>query len=148
MKYPHKARTAGKGLALAGVGLAATLALSTSAFAAPSLSLGAGAVPADGGKVTVTGAGYTPGSTIVLLECDADKPQGTACDKQGLVATTADARGDIKVTFTVRERFRSSDLTGGAGTADVDCSAGHCAIGATDASRPGTQGAGVALTFG
>ncbi|GAA0297051.1 enediyne antibiotic chromoprotein [Streptomyces polychromogenes] len=148
MKYPQTARTAGKGLALAGAGLAATLALSTSAFAAPSLSLGPGAAAADGAKVTVTGSGYTPGSTIVLLECDADKPQGTACDKPGLVATTADARGDIKATFTVRARFKGSDLTGGGATADVDCSAGHCAIGATDASRPGTQGAGVALTFG
>lgn len=144
MKHQHTAR---KGLALAGLGLAATLALSTSASAAPSLSVSPSSALSDGQKVTVSGSGYTPGSTIVLLQCDADKPQGTACDKPGLVAATADAQGGIKVTFTVHKKFTGSDLSGGGATSKVDCSSGHCTIGATDASKPGSQGAGVVLTF-
>ncbi|GHF28269.1 enediyne antibiotic chromoprotein [Streptomyces morookaense] len=147
MKHRIKARTVGKGIALASAGFAAALALSTSASAAPSLSVSPNSSLSDGQSVTVSGSGYKPGSTIVLLQCDGDKPQGTACDKQALVAAAADAKGGIKATFTVHKQFTGSNMAGGSGTSKVDCSSGHCYIGATDASHPGAQGAGVVLTF-
>lgn len=147
MKHQHTARKAGKSLALVGVGLAATLALGSPAFAAPSLSVSPSSSLSDGQSVTVTGSGYNAGSKIVLLQCDGDKPKGTACNKAGVMVATADAKGAISAKFTVHKQFTGSDLTGGGATSKVDCSSGHCTIGATDASHPGSQGAGVVLTF-
>ncbi|MGW2425654.1 enediyne antibiotic chromoprotein [Streptomyces sp. NPDC001709] len=145
MKYQRSAR---KGLVLAGVGIAAVLGLGGQASAAPLLAVSPASALSDGQSVSVTGSGYTPGSTIVLLQCDADKPQGTACDKQSLVAVTADAQGSISTKFTVHKAFTGTDLTGGTGTTSVDCGTGHCYIGSTDATHPGSQGTGVVISFG
>jgi hypothetical protein len=135
---------AGFGLALAFSGAAAASA----APAAPALTANPSSGLADGQTVNVSGTGYSAGSTIVVLECDAAQPAGRACDKASLVATVAGADGTLAAKLTVHKTFQAVDLSTGAAGATVDCATAHCVLASADTSNTGSEGAGVSITFG
>ena len=71
----------------------------------------------DGQHVRVTGSGFSPGASLVALEC-ADRGDATSsgdCDISHVAPVTADGAGRVSTTLTVRR--------GPFGSADRTCSA-------------------------
>jgi LPXTG-motif cell wall-anchored protein len=93
----------------------------------------------DAQVVSVTGAGFTPGGAVVMVECVGGSPDesGRKCDLSKTLKT-ASARDDgtIDTTFTVRRTLQTNLF----GTVDCATVADGCILGWGGGDRPFEQG--------
>lgn len=95
---------------------------------------------ADGQVVSVTGAGFSPGATVAVIECQTGATGPSGCDLSTLHSTTATTAGAISTPF-IASRYLNIFPT------KVDCALAHaCILGAANESDF-TQAASTPITF-
>lgn len=77
--------------------------------------------------ITITGSGWTPNSTLSLVECGVlDDPGPVVTGDCGLAKTlaftTTDANGNFSTTYTPRKRFLTADGV------DTHCGRMYCSL--------------------
>ena len=96
----------------------------------------------DGQVVTITAAGYTPGTTVFVATCPPGAVIPTDCDTGHYLSQTADDAGVVTIPYDVRRVL----LGGIAGP--LDCAVATCTIGATgDPFGSGGSDPQVPITF-
>ena len=139
-----------------GFGLVGVLALApvfvvvsaTRADAAVTVTVDPSTGLADGQPVTITGSGFTPGTSVGAAECSAAVAQSHStsdCDLSNAPIVQADSSG----TAVINLRAKATITTPNGGTIDCVTAADPCIIGmgdTTDLSNPEKQG-GSAITF-
>jgi hypothetical protein len=96
----------------------------------------------DGQRVRVTGAGFTPGEALQVIQC-ADKGRRTGpgdCDLAGMLTVTADAGGRVVVSLVVtRGPFGSNGIVCGVRQG--------CLVSVTQASLSPSEEADARISF-
>ena len=97
----------------------------------------------DGQVVQVSGSQFTPGATLVIIECQATATGASGCDIGNLINVTADASGQFATPFAVVGAFA---VPGGS---TVDCAAapGNCYIAVANISAL-AEANSVLISFG
>ena len=95
---------------------------------------------ADGQVIAVTGAGFSPGATIAVIECQSGATGPSGCDLSTLHTTTATSTGTFSTPF-IASRYLNIFPT------RVDCAVAHaCILGAANFANI-AQAASTPLTF-
>ena len=95
----------------------------------PQISVSPDSGLVDGQAVRVSGSGFAPAAQLAIVTCASEAQQAVdkqaTCDTANVLRVTADQRGTVTTTYTIRQRIDTA--RGGA----VDCasSAGRCRIG-------------------
>ncbi len=118
----------------------------TAVAPAPTLTTSPAGPFTDGQQVEVHGAGFTPGATLGLAQCEAGvDPSGHTCDAQpgGLFSTfTADQNGEFTRTVTIHAQVKSADAT-------IDCVGGTagCVLFAANRNDYFAERVSIPITF-
>ena len=105
-------------VAVATIGLAAT-----PAGAAPLVSVTPNTALVDGQNVSVAATGYTPGSSLAVIECVVGATSESDCDTSTLVFAQADGSGALSTTYGVfRQVFTVNNTSG------IDCAPANCTL--------------------
>jgi alpha-tubulin suppressor-like RCC1 family protein len=130
--------------------IAAAAEASNPSMTAVGTGLGFGKVAAspswglvDQREIAVSGGGFTPGSTVGVLQCAAEATSGAECNLQNYLGVTADAAGNYSTAFVVSEDLPTSGL----GVIDCAADPGRCIVAAVENGDPATA-AKVRLGFG
>ncbi|MBB5119103.1 enediyne antibiotic chromoprotein [Streptomyces eurocidicus] len=127
----HMSRKSMRAGALVAAAIGATLLVANPATAAAAAIT---ATPAsgltDGQTITVSGAGYTPGSQLGIAECDLDFAKRVACDQATQTQVTVSQDGSFTLSFTVKKNFVGYDMATGKETGVVDASVNQVGIAA------------------
>jgi hypothetical protein len=111
--------------AITALGGALALTGGSAAFADSGLSVDPSTGLADGQTVTVSGSGYTAGSTAYVVECLHD---GWQCDTANLLRVTVDADGTFSTPQVVHSSFAGVDPRTGETGGTVDCAVSACDV--------------------
>lgn len=104
----------------------------TSAPAGPTITVEPAKGLHDGQKVKITGSGFSPGTSLVAIECagEGDSTSPDDCDIPNVSPVTADGSGKVSVTFEVN--------AGPFGSAGRSCDGDKCLIAVSQPSAKGS----------
>lgn len=133
---------------LAAVAMGATVLVAGPALAAgPTLGANPSAGLSGGQTITVSGQGYTPGSTVGVAECDLDFSQRVACDRAGTVTVTVGQDGSFSTPITVQKTFQGYNLQNGQETGAVNAATNKVGLTAVLMSQVAQPLANLSLSF-
>ena len=92
---------------------------------APALSADPSTGLTDGQKISVTGTGFPPETTMGIVECQAGATDQSTCDMDTLDPVETDGSGSLSLTEPV---FRVITV----GASSIDCALDACVLGAAD----------------
>jgi hypothetical protein len=116
------------------VGAGLTLGAAVPAFADPGIALDHSTGLTDGQTVTVSGTGFTAGTTMYVVECDLVR---LACNTAEIPMGTVAPDGTLSVQVVARKTFTASDPRDGHPVGSVDCAVAQCTlvVGARDVAE-------------
>ncbi|MFY9782782.1 MAG: neocarzinostatin apoprotein domain-containing protein, partial [Acidimicrobiales bacterium] len=107
-------------IVFATVSLAGTIGASATTTAVPSITLSPSIGVTNGQTVTITGTGFSPGASLVAVECNATAATVAGCNTSVLDPITVSASGDVSSTFDVATGTVGNG-TCGTSAADAKC---------------------------